>query len=131
MNCGFFERWLMASADNELAGWRAAWLRSHLAGCPKCAQGLAELRRLREAIASRKQDYAATGQDAPFFWQRLRAAMQSFPQEAPHTGVVMAYSTRTRVGEPTDKPTGVALFGKFPVRRLAFAAVAAAVVVAA
>jgi anti-sigma factor RsiW len=129
MNCGFFQRWLMASADGELAGWRAAWLRSHTAGCAACAKHLAELRQLRDLVASRKTDYAFH-QDSQLFWQKLRAHLQSEPQPGNDAELVLAYSQRTVTHTPESEPEGVALFGRFTTRQLAFAAVGVAVAAA-
>jgi anti-sigma factor RsiW len=129
MNCGFFQRWLMASADGELAGWRAAWLRSHTARCAACATQLAELRRLRGLIASRKTEYAG-GQDTEMFWQKLRAHLQTAPEPGNDEELVLAYSQRAAPHAPESEPEGVALFGRFTTRQLAFAAVGAAVVAA-
>ena len=129
MNCGFFQRWLMASADGELAGWRAAWLRSHTTGCAACTKNLAELRQLRDLVASRKTDYASH-QDPQLFWQKLRAHLQSEPQPGNDAEMVLAYSQRAAPHAPESEPEGVALFGRFTTRQLALAAVGAAVAVA-
>ena len=107
MSCRLYERWLTASADGELGGWRAALLRSHVAGCKACSQELAGLRQVRELVASRKPDYAGR-QDEGMFWQRLRAGMERVD--------------RAPVAE------GVAFFGSFPTRWLAIGAATAAVV---
>lgn len=129
MNCGFFQRWLMASADGELAGWRAAWLHAHTSGCAPCARQLAELRRLRDLVASRKTEYAAS-QDTEMFWQKLRAHLQTTPEPGNDEELVLAYSQRAMTYAPETEPEGVALFGRFTTRQLAFAAVGAAVATA-
>jgi len=130
MNCDFFQRWLMASADGELAGWRAAWLRSHTAGCAACAAQLAELRQLRELVASRRAEYAAR-QDTELFWQKLRAHLQTVPEPGNAEELVLAYSQRAAEGTSETEPQGVALFGRFTTRHLAWAAVGAAVIAVA
>ena len=121
----------MASADGELAGWRAAWLRSHLAGCPTCAKDIAELRRLHELVGSRKADYASK-QDVQMFWQRLRANLQARSELDTAAGLVMAYSHKTQVREQapgvSSKPAGIAIFGTLTIRRLAVVGIGMVVV---
>lgn len=119
----------MASADGELAGWRAAWLRSHTAGCAACAKDLAELRRLRGLVASRKTAYVAS-QDTEMFWQKLRAHLRTAPEPGNDAELVLAYSQRAAPHVPESEPEGVALLGRFTTRQLAFVAVGAAVIAA-
>lgn len=109
MKCHWYQRWITASADDELRGWRAAWLRSHVSACPHCASDLAQLRRLRELVASRKTDYMAT-LDNRQFWQQLRPRLTATAN--------------------AEEPRGVAFFGHFPTSRLAFAAATIAILIA-
>ncbi|MCX6907167.1 MAG: zf-HC2 domain-containing protein [Verrucomicrobia bacterium] len=127
MNCAWYERWLTASADDELTGWRDGLLRRHLAGCTRCALELAELRRVRELVAGQKAHYVANLDDQ-FFWQRLRTQLQTAPQPEPEPEgeLVMAYSSHQK-GEPRE-PAGVAFWGLFPTRWLAWGVVAVALV---
>jgi hypothetical protein len=110
MNCAWYQRWLLASVDDELTGWRDFLLRRHLAGCARCNAESAELRRVRELVAEQKVRYVAPLDDR-LFWQQLRPRLQSPPF-------------------PDAEPRGVAFFGLFPARQLAFAAVAVALLVA-
>lgn len=114
MNCAWYERWLTASADDELAGWRAALLRRHLAGCPRCTAEITQLRRVRELVASQKERYVAQLDDR-LFWQQLRGRLQTPPTA----------SAFQQEDEPQE-PAGVAFFGMFPASRLAWSAVAVA-----
>jgi anti-sigma factor RsiW len=123
----------MRCADDELAGWRLAWLRSHLGTCRHCEGELAQLRRLRGAIAGRKEHYLAT-MDEPLFWQRLRANLQSSPEAPPDPNLVMAFSRRQpalAAALPPVESQGFALFGLASTKRLALAATAVAVLAVA
>lgn len=131
MKCAWYQRWLTASADEELAGWRAALLRRHLAGCTRCAAELAELRRIRELVAGQKAHYVGKLDDT-FFWQQLRARLQTpqQPEPEPDGELVMAYSCRQKK-EPCEPAGGVAFWGVFPTHCLAWSALAVALLVAA
>jgi hypothetical protein len=100
MKCEWYQRWVMRCADDELAGWRLAWLRHHLGRCERCAGQLAQLRRMRELIAGQKERYAATMDDA-LFWQRLRANLQPAPPAPLAPDMVMAFSQRQAA--PADR----------------------------
>ena len=128
MKCAWYQRWLTVSADDELTGWRDALLRRHLAGCVRCTAELAELRRVRELVAGQKAQYVAKLDDQ-FFWQRLRAQLQSPPQPELDGELVMAYSCRQK--KELSEPAVAACWGLFPARWLAWGAVAAALLVAA
>lgn len=131
MNCKWYQRWLVASADDELRGWRAALLQRHVAGCARCAAALKELHRIRDLVASQKAVYASKLDDE-MFWQKLRANIQAPPGEAPDGNLVFAYSSRRNGGTLDEgEPHGLALFGMFTTQQLAVAAVAAAVLVLA
>ncbi|MFA6560788.1 MAG: zf-HC2 domain-containing protein [Verrucomicrobiia bacterium] len=129
MKCAWYQRWLTASADDELIGWRDALLRRHLAGCVRCTAELAELRRVRELVAGQKAHYVANLDDQ-FFWQRLRSQLQTPPQPEPGPDgeLVMAYSYRQK--KELREPSGVAFWGLFPTRWLAWGAVVVALVAA-
>lgn len=120
MKCAWYQRWLIASADDELSGWRDALLRRHLAGCVRCATELVELRRVRELVAGQKTHYVAELDDQ-FFWQRLRPQLETPPQAESDGELVMAYSCRQK--KELREPAGVAFFGVFSARRLAWGAV--------
>ena len=110
MKCPWYQRWLTAYADDELAGWRAMWLHRHLVGCEHCAEELGKLRRMRHWIASQKS--ACIGKlDDTLFLQKLRVRLQNT--------------------EPAGESRGLSLFGSFSTRRLAFAAVAVSLLVTA
>lgn len=130
MKCAWYQRWLTASADDELTGWRDAMLRRHLAGCARCAAELAELRQIRELVAGQKAHYVGKLDDQ-FFWQRLRARLQT-PQQAesePDGELVMAYSSRQK--KEQREPSGVVLGGLLPTRWLAWGTLAVALLAAA
>lgn len=131
MKCVWYQRWLTASADDELIGWRAVLLRRHLAGCTRCAAELAELRRVRELVAGQKAHYVGKLDDT-FFWPQLRARLQTpqQPEPEPAGDLVMAYSCRQKK-EPCEPAGGVAFSGVFPTHWLAWSALAAALLVAA
>jgi mycothiol system anti-sigma-R factor len=52
MNCAEYNEELNALLDGELPAQQAATLAAHLAGCPACAQNLAELAELRAGLAA-------------------------------------------------------------------------------
>lgn len=118
MKCAWYQRWLTRSADDELTGWRDALLRRHLAGCGRCVADLKELRQIRELVAGQKAHYAGKLDDS-LFWQQLRARLQK-PRQPEDMIEVEA-----------DELAGIAFFGLFPARRLAWSAVAVALLVAA
>jgi anti-sigma factor RsiW len=130
MKCAWYQRWLMASADDELTGWREALLRRHLAGCARCTAELAELRQIRELVAGEKEHYVSKLDDQ-YFWTRLRAQLQApqEPEAEPEGAMVMAYSSRQKKGP--EEPAGVAFWGVFPARWLAWSALAVALVAVA
>ena len=108
--CGWYQRWLTAYADDELAGWRAVWLHRHLAGCAHCVAELGKLRRVRHLIASQKSLFIGKLDDARF-WPQLRARLQ--------------------IAENTTEPRGISLVGLFPKQRLALVSVTASLLVTA
>ena len=131
MNCKWYQRWLVASADDELRGWRAALLQRHAAGCARCAADLEELHRIRDLVAGQKAAYASKLDDE-MFWQKLRANMRATPDEAPDGNLVFAYSSHPNGTAQTldeGEPRGLTLFGMFSTQQLAVVAVAAAVLV--
>ncbi|MCX7823959.1 MAG: zf-HC2 domain-containing protein [Verrucomicrobiae bacterium] len=133
MNCKWYQRWLVASADDELRGWRAALLARHTAKCARCAADLKELRQIRDLVAAQKAVYASKLNDE-MFWQKLRANMQSTPDEAPDGNLVFAYSSRSNGDAPSlDEvgPRGLTVFGIFPTQRMAVAAATAALLLVA
>lgn len=134
MKCEWYQRWLTASADDELAGWRAALLRRHLSMCADCSVQLAGLRRLRQLVASQKDRYVA-GLDDRNFWEQLLPQLQVRPLQHPQPQpgfdpdgeLVMAYSSHRPVKEPRPSSEN-ASFGRFPMRGLIWIVAAATVV---
>ena len=131
MTCEWYQRWLIASADDELVGWRDALLRRHISMCAQCSIELAELRRVRELVAGQKAHYIANLDDQDF-WQQLRPHLQMpetqpTPQLEPDGELVMAYSHR----QPKNlrEPVGKSFFGLFSMHWMAWGAVAAVLVV--
>ena len=110
MMCAWYQRWLTAYADDELAGWRGVWLHRHLAGCAHCVSELGKLRRVRHLVASQKSIHLSTLDDT-LFWPQLRERLQT-------TG-------------DTAEPRGIPLVGWFPGRRLALVSAAASLLVVA
>ena len=126
MNCEWYQRWLTASADNELAGWRNTLLQRHLSMCADCSVKLTQLKRLRELVASQKAHYVA-GLDDQNFWDQLRSQLpvrpiqhaQAQPDFEPDGEMVMAYSGHRPAKDALPPARG------FSMRHLAWGAVAA------
>jgi hypothetical protein len=77
MRCSKAEKNLSAYLDRELNPRAAGKLETHLSGCPRCREKLAELERVEAALG------AIPGREpSPFLWTRVKAGINSEAEPA-------------------------------------------------